>query len=38
MPEKDVLLPEVHSELIKKLDDWLSRVEAAMRRKLERGS
>jgi chromosome segregation ATPase len=30
MPESDILLPEVHSELIKKLDDWLERVTKAI--------
>lgn len=30
MPEGDILLPEVHSELIEKLDDWLNRVTKAI--------
>ena len=34
MPESDVLLPDLHGELISKLDDWLTRVINAMRRKL----
>ncbi|MHA2357517.1 MAG: hypothetical protein ACXABK_01950, partial [Candidatus Heimdallarchaeaceae archaeon] len=30
MPETDILLPEVHSELLGKLDDWLNRVTKAI--------
>ena len=35
MPEGDVLLPEVHSELIEKLDDWLNRVTKAIHLKYQ---
>ena len=35
MPEADVLLPEVHSELIGKLDDWLTRVTKAIHLKYQ---
>ncbi|MCK5409346.1 MAG: hypothetical protein KAJ30_03700 [Candidatus Heimdallarchaeota archaeon] len=35
MPEADVLLPEVHSELIAKLDDWLNRVTKAIHLKYQ---
>ncbi len=35
MPESDVLLPEVHSELIEKLDDWLNRVTKAIHLKYQ---
>lgn len=37
MPEADVLLPEVHSELIGKLDDWLTRVTKAIHLKYQEG-
>jgi uncharacterized protein YoxC len=37
MPEADVLLPEVHSELINKLDDWLTRVTKAIHLKYQDG-
>ncbi len=30
MPDGDILLPDVHSELIEKLDDWLNRVTKAI--------
>ncbi|MCG3216283.1 MAG: hypothetical protein KAS63_06165 [Candidatus Heimdallarchaeota archaeon] len=30
MPEGDILLPDVHTELIEKLDDWLTRVTKAI--------
>ena len=35
MPEGDILLPEVHSELIEKLDDWLNRVTKAIHLKYQ---
>ncbi|MCE7742445.1 MAG: hypothetical protein GOP50_08280 [Candidatus Heimdallarchaeota archaeon] len=35
MPQGDVLLPEVHSELIEKLDDWLNRVTKAIHLKYQ---
>ncbi|TET76630.1 MAG: hypothetical protein E3J43_06830 [Candidatus Heimdallarchaeota archaeon] len=35
MPQADVLLPEVHSELIAKLDDWLTRVTKAIHLKYQ---
>ena len=35
MPDSDVLLPEVHSELIEKLDDWLNRVTKAIHLKYQ---
>ncbi|MHA1445699.1 MAG: hypothetical protein ACTSSN_03355 [Candidatus Heimdallarchaeaceae archaeon] len=35
MPQEDVLLPEVHSELIGKLDDWLTRVTKAIHLKYQ---
>lgn len=37
MPETEVLQPEVHSELVAKLDDWLTRVVKAIETKHERG-
>jgi len=37
MPEADVLLPEVHSELFEKLDDWLKRVTKAIHLKYQEG-
>ncbi len=37
MPEGDVLLPEVHSELFEKLDDWLNRVTKAIHLKYQEG-
>ncbi len=37
MPEGDILLPEVHSELIGKLDDWLTRVTKAIHLKYQDG-
>ena len=37
MPEADILLPEVHSELIEKLDDWLVRVTKAIHLKYQNG-
>jgi len=37
MPKADVLLPEVHSELIAKLDDWLTRVTKAIHLKYQDG-
>ena len=37
MPQADVLLPEVHSELIAKLDDWLTRVTKAIHLKYQDG-
>jgi hypothetical protein len=37
MPEADILLPEVHSELIGKLDDWLTRVTKAIHLKYQDG-
>ncbi len=37
MPQADVLLPEVHSELIGKLDDWLTRVTKAIHLKYQDG-
>jgi len=30
MPDGDILLPDIHSELIEKLDDWLNRVTKAI--------
>ena len=38
MPESDVLLPEVHSELVTKLDDWLTRVTKAIHLKYQDGA
>jgi outer membrane murein-binding lipoprotein Lpp len=35
MPDGDVLLPEVHSELLEKLDDWLNRVTKAIHLKYQ---
>jgi len=35
MPEGDILLPEVNSELIEKLDDWLNRVSKAIHLKYQ---
>ena len=35
MPDTDILLPEVHSELIEKLDDWLARVTKAIHLKYQ---
>ncbi|MFW9851515.1 MAG: hypothetical protein ACFFDS_01075 [Candidatus Thorarchaeota archaeon] len=35
MPESDILLPEVHSELVEKLDDWLQRVTKAIHLKYQ---
>lgn len=35
MPESDILLPEVHSELVEKLDDWLNRVTKAIHLKYQ---
>ncbi len=35
MPESDILLPDVHSELIAKLDDWLERVTKAIHLKYQ---
>lgn len=35
MPESDILLPDVHSELISKLDDWLERVTKAIHLKYQ---
>ncbi len=35
MPESDVLLPEIHSELLEKLDDWLTRVTKAIHLKYQ---
>lgn len=35
MPEADILLPEVHSELVEKLDDWLQRVTKAIHLKYQ---
>jgi hypothetical protein len=37
MPDSDILLPEVHSELVEKLDDWLSRVTKAIHLKYQGG-
>lgn len=37
MPESDILLPEVHSELVEKLDDWLNRVTKAIHLKYQGG-
>ncbi len=37
MPETEVIQPEVHSELVAKLDDWLTRVVKAIETKHERG-
>ena len=37
MPETEVLQPDVHSELVAKLDDWLTRVVKAIETKHERG-
>lgn len=37
MPETEVLQPEVHSDLVAKLDDWLTRVVKAIETKHERG-
>ncbi|OLS32552.1 MAG: hypothetical protein HeimAB125_07760 [Candidatus Heimdallarchaeota archaeon AB_125] len=37
MPEADILLPEVHSELVVKLDDWLTRVTKAIHLKYQNG-
>ena len=37
MPETDILLPEVHSELVGKLDDWLNRVTKAIHLKYQGG-
>ena len=35
MPESDILLPDIHSELISKLDDWLERVTKAIHLKYQ---
>ncbi len=35
MPDGDILLPEVHSELFEKLDDWLNRVTKAIHLKYQ---
>ncbi len=35
MPEGDILLPDIHSELISKLDDWLERVTKAIHLKYQ---
>ncbi len=35
MPEADILLPDIHSELIAKLDDWLKRVTKAIHLKYQ---
>ena len=35
MPTTDILLPEVHSDLIGKLDDWLGRVTKAIHLKYQ---
>lgn len=35
MPEGDILLPDIHSELIAKLDDWLKRVTKAIHLKYQ---
>ena len=35
MPEADILLPDIHSELIAKLDDWLERVTKAIHLKYQ---
>ncbi len=35
MPEADILLPDVHSELVEKLDDWLQRVTKAIHLKYQ---
>ncbi len=35
MPEADILLPDIHSELIVKLDDWLERVTKAIHLKYQ---
>lgn len=37
MPETEFLEPDVHSELVAKLDDWLTRVVKAIETKHERG-
>jgi len=37
MPEADILLPDVHSELVGKLDDWLNRVTKAIHLKYQDG-
>lgn len=37
MPETDILLPEVHSDLVGKLDDWLNRVTKAIHLKYQGG-
>ena len=37
MPESDILLPEVHSELVEKMDDWLNRVTKAIHLKYQEG-
>lgn len=37
MPETEILEPDVHSELVAKLDDWLTRVIKAIETKHERG-
>jgi len=37
MPVSDILLPEVHSELVEKLDDWLNRVTKAIHLKYQEG-
>lgn len=37
MPEADILLPDIHSELISKLDDWLERVTKAIHLKYQNG-
>ncbi len=37
MPEADILLPDVHSELVEKLDDWLNRVTKAIHLKYQGG-
>ena len=37
MPETEILEPDVHSELVAKLDDWLTRVVKAIETKHERG-
>jgi hypothetical protein len=37
MPDSDILLPEVHSELVEKLDDWLNRVTKAIHLKYQEG-
>lgn len=37
MPETEALQPDVHSDLVAKLDDWLTRVVKAIETKHERG-